>query len=205
MIRVIIVEDDLEMLKGAQAMLKNNADIEIAGIFSSAEEFMKQSSSLNMNVVLMDIGLPALSGIECVIRMKPELQKVQFLMWTTFSDDEKIFSALRAGASGYILKNSTAEQLIQAIHEIHNGGSPMSADIARKVITSFHESKPAPDFDLSKRETEILNLLAKGFRYKEIAAKLFISPETVRTHIRNIYEKLQVNSRTDALNKVFPR
>lgn len=127
-------------------------------------------------------------------------------MWTTFEDEDKIFDALCAGASGYILKKCTSQQLIQAIADIHGGGSPMNSLIARKVIESFHSPKVQQlHYNLSKRENEVLGLLAKGFRYKEIAEKLCISTDTVRTHIRNTYEKLQVQSRTEAVNKVFGR
>lgn len=205
-IRISIIEDDKELLKGMSQMLALSEEVEMLAAFASAEDFLNQAESLKPAVVLMDIGLPKLSGIECVKKLKPQFPSMQFLMWTTFEDDEKIFDALRAGANGYILKNSTLQQIIQAIADIHRGGSPMSSVIARKVIESFHAPEVQESrHNLSKRETEILDFLSRGYRYKEIAEELFISVETVRKHIRNTYEKLQVQSRTEALNKVFNR
>jgi len=135
---------------------------------------------------------------------KQEYPDMQFLMCTNFDDDQKVFEALRAGANGYVLKNAEVQTIIQSISEVYKGGSPMSRSIARKVLESFHSfSLKEIKYNLSKRESEILNLLSKGFRYKEIAAKLYISTETVRTHIRNIYGKLQVQSRTEAINKYY--
>jgi DNA-binding NarL/FixJ family response regulator len=204
-IRIALVEDDPELLEGMSSMLSTSADVSLSGTFASAEEFLAQAEQLRPDVVLMDIGLPGMSGIECVARTKASIPSVQFLMWTTFEDDEKIFDALRAGAAGYILKNSTLQTILESISDISRGGSPMSSSIARKVIESFHPRKDVlEEHNLTAREREILGWLAKGLRYKEIAARLFISTETVRKHIRNMYEKLHVQSRTDALNKVFP-
>ena len=203
-IRIVIVEDDRELLKGISNMLAASDDVAVEASFNNAEDFLKNVTELKPEVVLMDIGLPGASGIECEEKLKPEHPQMQFLMWTTFEDDEKIFDALQAGANGYLLKNSTTQTIIQSIADIHNGGSPMSSTIARKVIDSFHSAKvKRTEYNLTARENEILDLLAKGYRYKEISAKLSISTETVRKHIRNTYEKLQVQSRTDALNKVF--
>lgn len=203
-IRLIIVEDDAEVLKGITAVLQNDPALEVLASYTRAEDILSDKETLGAQVVLMDIGLPGLSGIECVQKLKPRHPGVQFLMWTTFEDDEKIFDALRAGATGYVLKNIPVTELVQAIVDITKGGSPMSNSIARRVIQSFHgRTVKQSEYSLSRRETEILELLAKGYRYKEIAARLFISIETVRKHIYNTYEKLQVQSRTDALNKVF--
>jgi DNA-binding NarL/FixJ family response regulator len=130
---------------------------------------------------------------------------VQFLVFTIFEDTENIFSALEAGATGYLLKNAPPVKLLEAITDIYNGASPMSGEIARKVISRFHKQNIYNKGILTNREAEILNLLSKGFRYKEVADKLFVSIETVRTHIRNIYEKLQVQSRTEAINKYFSK
>ncbi len=205
-IKLIIVEDDREFLKGITHMLNLSDEIELAGVFNNAEDFMSDFNRLEPEIVLMDIGLPKLSGIDCIKQLKPLKPQVQYLIWSTFDDDEKIFDALKAGAGGYILKTATAQQLIQAICELNKGGSPMSSSIARKVIASFHAPQvKQSEYNLTPRENEILEKLAKGYRYKEIAAKLFVSIETVRSHVHNIYEKLQVSSRTDALNKVFSR
>jgi DNA-binding NarL/FixJ family response regulator len=172
--------------------------------FPNAERFIEHVDELKPDVVLMDIGLPKMSGIDCVEIVKQKHPEMQFLMCTNFDDDQKVFDALRAGANGYVLKNAEVQTIIQSISEVYRGGSPMSRSIARKVIESFH-SKELKEikYDLSNRESEILNLLSKGYRYKEIGAQLFISTETVRTHIRNIYGKLQVQSRTEAINKYY--
>jgi DNA-binding NarL/FixJ family response regulator len=155
----------------------------------------------------MDINLPGKDGIKTVEALKSIKPKVQYLMCTSYEQPEKIFESLCAGATGYLLKNCTPESLLQAIKEIYNGGSPMSPQIARLVVTSFNQNQKAiAEFELlTEREKEILQLLAKGFQYKEIAGKLFLSVETIRTYVRHIYEKLQVHTRTDALNKIFPK
>lgn len=203
-IRITIVEDDAELLKGITQTISLSDEVELLATFTNAEDFLNQTESINADVIIMDIGLPKQSGIDCMKQLKPLYPKMQFLMWTTFDDDEKIFDALKAGASGYILKTATAQQLIQAISELYKGGSPMSSSIARKVIASFHSPLiKQSEYNLTKRENEILELLAKGYRYKEIAEKLFVSLETVRSHVHHIYEKLHVSSRTDALNKVY--
>jgi DNA-binding NarL/FixJ family response regulator len=203
-IRIAIVEDDKELLKGISQILLLSDEVEVVATFTNAEDYIKEAKTINADLTIMDIGLPKKSGIECMKILKHQFPKMQFLMWTTFKDDEKIFDSLKAGASGYILKTATTQQLIQAISELHKGGSPMSSSIARKVIASFHAPQiKQSEFNLSNRESEILELLAKGYRYKEIATKLFISLETVRSHVHHIYEKLQVSSRTDALNKIY--
>jgi len=205
-IRIAIVEDDQELLKGvSQAMLFSD-EIDLVATFTNAEDFIRESTTLALDIVLMDIGLPKKSGIACMKLVKPLFSDMQFLMWTSFEDDEKIFDALQAGANGYILKTATLQQLIQAIVELHRGGSPMSSSIARKVIASFHSAEIKQSaYNLTQRENEILEQLAKGYRYKEIADRFFLSIETVRSHVHHIYEKLQVSSRTDALNKIYPQ
>jgi len=203
-ISLVIVEDDLEVLKGIKQLLNLSEELSIIEVFNSAESFINMVDELKPEVVLMDIGLPKMSGIECVAIVKQKHPDIHFLMCTNFDDDQKVFEALRAGADGYVLKNAEVQTIIQAISEVYRGGSPMSRSIARKVIESFHsESLKEVKYNLSKRESEILNWLSKGYRYKEIAEKLYISTETVRTHIRNIYTKLQVQSRTEAINKFY--
>ena len=153
----------------------------------------------------MDINLPGMNGIECIKMIKDKSPGTQFMMFTVYENDEKVFEALKAGASGYLLKNTGLVQLIESLKELHNGGSPMSANIARKLVTLFrNEQKQAPSLDsLSHRENEILQLLSKGLLYKEIADQLAISVSTVRQHIHHIYEKLHVQNRTEAINKAF--
>lgn len=154
-------------------------------------------------VAVVDINLPGMSGIECVAQLKRKLPALQVLMLTTYEESELIFESLRAGANGYLLKNMPAAELIQAVEQVQAGGAPMSMQIARKVVAHFHHAKPVPDDlgQLSKRENEILRLLAKGCLYKEIAEQLGITMSTVRTHIHSVYEKLHVQTRTEAVVK----
>lgn len=206
-IRVIIVEDDKEILEGLKMIVMSNPALECIGTCSSGEEALAAIPQNIPDIVLMDIHLPGISGIECVKRLKPLLSFTQFMMCTVYEDNESVFDSLCAGATGYLLKNSPPSKITEAILDLYQGGSPMSSVIARKVIQVFRpagqQSREAEKVTI--REREILELLAKGYRYKEIADRLSISFETVRTHIRNIYEKLHVQSRTEALNKVFPR
>lgn len=153
----------------------------------------------------MDINLPGMNGIECIRQIKKRATHTQFMMFTVYENDEKVFEALRAGASGYLLKNTGLLQLTEALKELHQGGSPMSTNIARKLVSLFREEHIETELttELSKRENEILQLLSKGLLYKEIANQLSISVNTARQHIHNIYEKLHVQNRTEALNKAF--
>lgn len=205
-INVVIVEDTDVIRESLSILIQGTSGFNLTGIFSSAEEALIQIPLHCPDVVLMDIGLPGISGIECIKQLFGKCPEVQFLINTIFEDDDNVFEALKAGATGYILKNTKPAQLMEAITDLHNGGAPMSPQIARKVINAMHVNKVSNEMSLlSSREIEVLQLLSKGFRYKEIADQLNISHGTVRTHIRNIYEKLQVQSRTDALNKVYPR
>jgi DNA-binding NarL/FixJ family response regulator len=155
------------------------------------------------DVVLMDINLPGMNGIQCVARLKDILPKTQILMLTTYAEGDMIFDSLRAGANGYLLKNMPREEMVQAVQQVHAGGAPMSLQIARKVINHFHQAKPSSELEqLTTRELEILRLLAKGHMYKEIADQLGISMSTVRTHVTAVYEKLHVHSRTEAAMKL---
>jgi DNA-binding NarL/FixJ family response regulator len=206
-IRVIIVEDDKEMREGLELIVQLNPALECIATCSSGEEALESIPDHIPDIVLMDIHLPGISGIECVKKLKPSLAFTQFMMCTVYEDNENVFDSLCAGATGYLLKNSPPSKITEAIIDLYHGGSPMSSVIARKVIQTF---KPAAGQNkevekLTNREREMLDLLAKGYRYKEIADQHSISFETVRTHIHNIYEKLHVQSRTKALNKVFPR
>ena len=189
-------------------IVEGEGDLEFKGAYSSAEEFRARQGGLEgLDVVLMDINLPGMSGIECIAEAKPKRPEVQYLVCTIFEDNANLFNALCAGATGYLLKSASAEEVVRSIHGIHEGGSPMSLPIARMVVESVPRKKANEGLleSLTKRERELLDLLAEGYRYKEISDKLQLSIETVRTYIRAIYTKLQVHSRTDALNKVFAR
>ncbi len=206
-VNVAIVEDDAEVRNALFELFQHTRDFNLLGAYENAEDFVSVFKDMVPDVVVMDIHLPGNSGIDTVKKLKPMHRETQYLMFTVFEDEEKIFDSLCAGATGYLLKNTPSEKIVEAVMELSNGGSPMSAQIARKVVQSF---KPKPEknglFSLfTSREVELLDYLSKGYRYKEIAGYLFISTETVRTHIRNIYQKLEVQSRTDALNKLYPR
>ncbi len=202
-INVAIVEDLDDIRNGLSLLVNGSPGFHCVGSFRNGEEGLAEVPKLNPDIVLMDIDMPKMNGIECILQLKQKLPALQIMMLTVFEDDEKIFQSLQAGASGYLLKKTPPAKLLEAIQELHTGGSPMSSQIARKVVDAFKkmgESKRETE-NLSAREQEILSYLAKGFRYKEIADALFISVETVRTHLRNIYEKLQVRSRTEAVLK----
>jgi DNA-binding NarL/FixJ family response regulator len=202
-INVGIVEDEKQIREGLAILINGSEGFACVHTFETAEEAIIAIPTLNIDVVLMDIHLPGKDGIQCISELKPQDDAVQYLMCTSFEDTDSVFRALKAGASGYLTKTTQPSKILDAIVEVYKGGSPMSSHIARKVVASFHASnvENSEMKKLSEREKEILNLLSQGLRYKEIADKLFLSTETVRTHIRNIYEKLQVNSRTEALNK----
>jgi len=206
-ISVAIVEDNHDIRSAMELLINGSEGYACIGAFNNAENALEKIPQLLPNVVLMDFNLPGMNGIECIIRLKAEFPDMQFMMLTVYEDDDKIFMALEAGASGYILKKTSPGDLLDAIRELHDGGSPMSSQIARRVVAYFQkQAKPNPALEaLTSREKEILDQLSKGFLYKEIAGNLFISIETVRRHVHNIYEKLHVRSRTDAVNKYFNR
>ncbi|MGB8190863.1 MAG: response regulator transcription factor [Chitinophagaceae bacterium] len=206
MIIVAIVEDIREIREGLRLLIDSSDGFVCTNTYATAEEALVQLPIDSPDVVLMDIQLPGISGIECVRRLKPRCTSTQFIMSTVYEDDENIFESLKAGASGYLLKKITPDKILDAISEVHAGGSPMSSQIARKVIASFQHKDSIDDADmLTPKERQILKALSKGLRYKEIAAEMSISMETVRSHARHIYEKLHVQSRTEALNKVYGR
>ena len=207
-VKIAIVEDDIELKNHFESVIRSADDFIFLKSYANAEDFISDFSVLqSVDVVLMDINLPGKSGIQCISELKANNSSIQFLICTVFEDNENLFNALCAGATGYILKNTDENELLQSIRLIHSGGSPMSPQIARRVVTSFPVKKTDTDLlgQLTKREREILDLLSAGYRYKEISDKLFLGVDTVRTYIRNIYSKLQVHSRTDAINKLFPR
>lgn len=207
-IRVAVIEDEEQTRNMLASLISVQERYECIGAFENGEDAISHIPGLKPDVVLVDIHLPGLSGTQCVARLKARLPGTQFVMCTSLEDTDTIFGALQAGATGYITKSTPPDKISEAITDVYNGGSPMSSQIARKVITFFQQrtEKANKELDkLSTREQEILDYLSKGYRYKEIASVLFINIETVRKHIHNIYEKLQVNSRTDALNKVYPK
>ena len=202
-ITVSIVEDNEQLRTTLARVLNRSEGFRCLSNHGSAEEALKDLPNIKPEVVLMDINLPGINGVECVRQLKQFLPGLQVLMLTVYEDTENIFSALAAGATGYLLKRTKTPELLEAIREVHRGGSPMTTHIARKVVLSFQRAAPAssPTENLSPREQEVLDCLAKGFLYKEIAEKLQISYETVHTYIRRIYEKLQVRTRTEAVAK----
>jgi RNA polymerase sigma factor (sigma-70 family) len=207
---VSIVEDN-EQLRGTLARMISRAEgFECLGGYGTAEAALETIPKHPPNVVLMDINLPGMNGVECVRRLKQLVPATQIVMLTAYEDTENIFNSLAAGASGYLLKRSKSAEILEAIRDVQNGGSPMTTHIARKVVQSFQATAAArspaePSEELSPREQEVLDLLSQGFMYKEIADKLGISFETVRTYIRRIYEKLHVRTRTEAVAKALRR
>lgn len=204
MVTVAIVEDNKTTRESLETIINLSPDYRCVCVCPTAEEALDLIPKHHPDVVLMDIQLPKMSGVECVGRLKVILPSVQVIMVTVYQDPERIFRALRAGASGYLLKRATPDMVLNAIRDVQQGGVPMSAEIARKVIGHF-QAQPAvaPEVEkLSPREREILNLIAPGFSNKEIADQLNISIESIRWHLKNIYHKLHVRSRTEAASKV---
>lgn len=210
-ISVCIVDDNRDLRYALEEILGLSEGYTCVGLLASAEDAIHQLPILRPDVVLMDINLGTKeTGIDCVRALKPLLPKTNFMMCTVYEEDEKIFEALSAGASGYILKKTDPTRMLQAIRELYEGGAPMSSQIARKVVNIFQqqalEKEKGEEMDLlTDRENEILELLAKGLMYKEIAAHLFLSPETVRKHVYHVYEKLHVSNRVAAVNKFYGR
>ena len=204
-ITLAIVEDLDEVRDGLNNFLTLSNEFKVLDTFKTAEEALYDIPRLKPDIVIMDINLPGMNGIECIRQVKGKSPGTQFMMFTVYENDEKVFEALKAGASAYLLKNTGLLQLSEALKELYNGGSPMSSNIARKLVTVFRDQQhnPASIEALSPRENEILLLLSKGLLYKEISDQLSISTGTVRQHIHKVYEKLHVQNRTEALNKAF--
>lgn len=202
-IKVSLVEDHRATRESLLAYLGRARGLKCLRAYATGEEALAGLPAEAPDVVLMDINLPGMNGIECVAKLKEVLPRTQVLMLTTYQETDLIFDSLRAGASGYLLKNMPPAELVEAIEQVHAGGSPMSMHIARKVVSHFQQiRKPASDVDqLTAREKEILALLAQGFLYKEIADQLGITLSTVRAHLHAVYEKLHVQSRTQAVVK----
>src|SRR6185503_11711328 len=203
MIRVSIIEDNDQFRKALETIIDQIKDTTLVGSYTSAEKAMIGLLQSPPDIAIVDISLPGIRGTELIVRMKDKIRNTQFMVCTIHDDNDTIFEALKSGASGYILKDPvTVEEISKAIHDLYNGGSPMSPFIARKVIGTFQ--KPAindANSLLSLREKEVLELVAKGLLYKEIALRLEISTETVKKHLKNIYQKLHVQNKVEALNK----
>jgi DNA-binding NarL/FixJ family response regulator len=208
---VAIVEDNNDIRQALEQIIESSDDFTLAGSCTTGEEAIRKLPILNPQVVLMDIGLgDGMNGIEVVRELKASNPEILFMMCTIYEEDEKIFEALRAGASGYILKKTQPAKLLEGITELIQGGAPMSSQIASKVVAAFQNKSINTSLGssldvLSKRENEILEMLSTGLLYKEISDKLFITTETVRKHVYHIYEKLHVTNRVEAVNKYFGR
>lgn len=202
-ITVAIVEDNTALGASLQKIVETSDNLELVGLWTSGEEALKKIDAFRPQVVLMDINLPGMSGIEVTALVKQHLPETQIIMVTVYRDHNKIFAALKAGASGYLLKRSTSADVRDAISGVLTGGAPMSPEIARRIVDAFHQSpgESGGESDLSPREIEILETLCEGLANKEIADRLGISFETVRVHLKNIFEKLHVRSRTEAAMK----
>ena len=206
-ISVSIVEDN-DKLRATLARVLNRAEgFRCLSQYANAEDALKDLPQVRPDVVLMDINLPGMNGVQCVRQLKALLPEIQVMMLTVYEDTENIFNALAAGAGGYMLKRTSSKELLEAIQDVQRGGSPMTMHIARKVVQSFQHTAASaqPTENLSEREQQVLDCLTQGLMYKEIAEKLGISYETVHTYIRRIYEKLQVRTRTEAVAKFLRR
>lgn len=200
---VVVVEDDRGLREQIVAILRSAPDIKCVGAYATAEEALARMPAQNPDVVLVDIGLPGMSGIECVAHLKKLNSAPQVIMVTVYEDSDRIFRALKAGANGYLVKSSPPEELLDAVRDVDTGGAPMSSHIACKVVEHFHVRAPEdPEKDnISQREQQVLSLLASGFIYKEIGEQLGISMETVRSHVKNICQKMHVRNRVEAVAK----
>ncbi len=203
MITVSIIDDEKELRESIATFINGSSGFRCVSVYGSADAALQELPNEKPDVVLMDINMPGMNGIECVERLKRLMPTLQIVMLTVYEDTEQIFRALAAGATGYLLKRLSPTKLLQAIREVQGGGSPMSNSIARKVVASFQKAKQTDEKQphLSPREQAVLDCLAKGLTYKQIADQLEISIDTIRTHLRRVYEKLHVQSRTEAVAK----
>jgi two-component system NarL family response regulator len=199
--RLVIIEDDPLLLESLTQLLRGEEGITVSGAYRSAEDAMKALKNASPEVMLTDLGLPGMSGVELIKKAKEDMPSLEIMAHTVFEDRERVFSAIKAGASGYILKGSTPREIIESIHSLYKGGAPMSPKIARKIIHEFQDEVTGEQYLLTQRETEIVKRVEEGLTYKEIGERLSISTHTVHTHIKNIYEKLQAKDRNDAINK----
>jgi DNA-binding NarL/FixJ family response regulator len=206
-IRIALVEDKRSDRDKFLRLFNSSPDLVCVAVCSTAKEALQKIPPTRPQIILMDIGLPGLSGIDCIPHLKALIPELQIIMLTILEDHEVIFQALQAGAMGYLLKSTSEPEILQAIRDLHAGGAPMSGQIAREVVSFFHKTPAGPESKskLTDRQQEILRFLAQGKAYKTIADALGISPHTVNTHIAGIYAKLHVHNRTEALNKAFPK
>jgi len=205
-IKLVIVEDLEEVTEGLSEFIRRDPELQLIATFRTAEAAALELPLIKPDIVIMDINLPGITGIECIKQVKKTGASMQFMMFTVYENNDQVFEALKAGATGYLLKKTAPPQIIEAIKDLFNGGSPMSATIARKLVTIFQEQPKGTNNEasvLTNRERDVLECLAKGMLYKEIAEQLGISFHTVRQHIRKMYEKLHVQNKTEALNKVY--
>jgi len=204
-ISVAIVEDETHVRNQLARIIGETAGFKVQGTFDSAEQGLQEIPRLPPDVVLMDINLPKMSGVECTFRLKKLVPQVQIVMLTVYDDSEQIFKALEMGASGYLLKRTPPDEILKALAEVHRGGAPMSSYIARQVVQSFGKRANPEAPVLSPREAEVLALVAKGYINKEIAGRLGVGLETVRSYLKSTYDKLHVRSRTEAAMKFFQK
>jgi len=202
-IKVAIVDDDADIRASLAALIRRNTNFRLAGDYPNAETALKEIPRHPPDVVLMDINLPGMKGYDCVRQLKAALPTVQFLMLTVYEDSDSLFNSLKAGASGYLLKRTASARLLEAIQDVHAGGSPMTPQLARRVVQFFAQpaSETSPLARLTPGEKDFLDQLANGYAYKEIADRMKISIDTVRSYVRTVYEKLHVHSRTEAVVK----
>jgi len=203
--RLIIVEDDPLLLENLTLLLSGEGGITVAGAYKSAEDALKLLQNAKPEVMLTDIGLPGMSGVELIKKAKEIMPGLEIMAHTVFEDRERVFAAIKAGASGYLLKGSSPREIIESIHALFKGGAPMSPKIARKIIHEFQDDVTNDDFLLTPREKEIVKRVEEGLTYKEIGERLTISTHTVHTHIKKIYEKLQAKDRNEAISKARKR
>lgn len=203
--RLIIVEDDPLLLENLTLLLSGEEGLSVAGSYRSAEDALRGLRNAKPEVMLTDLGLPGMSGVDLIKKVKEEMPSLEIMAHTVFEDREMVFSAIKAGASGYILKGSSPREVIESIHALYKGGAPMSPKIARKIIHEFQDDVVSEQYLLTQREKEIVKRVEEGLTYKEIGERLSISTHTVHTHIKNIYEKLQAKDRNDAIIKARKR
>lgn len=203
-ISVVIVEDDTQIRAGISVLIQSTEGFELKGAFGDCKSALKNLEDILPEVFLMDISMPGLSGIDCTAKIKSTYPSSNIIMLTVYEDDAQIFDSLRAGASGYILKRTPLDQILEAIKDVQSGGAPMTPSIAKRVLSFFNSAgNKLKEYNLTQRENEILNELVNGLSYKKIAETLFISLDTVRSHIKNIYQKLQVSSKSEAVAKAL--
>jgi DNA-binding NarL/FixJ family response regulator len=204
MITVCIVEDLEDIRNGIAAIINMTDGFNVLQTFANAEDALRQLAFLQPDIVVMDINLPGMSGVECIRRLHEKNRSIQFMMFTIYENSDTVFEALKAGATGYILKNSSPAKIIESLQELHNGGSPMNPEIAKKLVIRFQKQTFSEnEYNLTPKEQKILDLMSKGYLYKEIAGELNNTVNTIKQHIRHIYEKLHVQNKAEAINKMY--